>query len=295
VVAALGGGRLIRLAYARPLARPDLLAPATLGHLDGDAARAVSTLPWPRIAVAAGRRPAAVLRALKRRAGQHLFAVQLMRPGRLAGFDLVAVPAHDRARPDPRVVTTLGAPHPFDRAALDRARGDLPAAAAAVAPPYVTVLVGGPTPGVRFVLGDVDRLAAAVDALARALGAGVLATTSRRSPPGAAARLAAGLGVPHHVHDVDTAAANPLRALLGVAARVVVTADSVSMLSEAAATGVPVHVHPLAGRRDKFARLQSALAEAGVIQPWVVEAVPPSAPLDESARLARIIRRRLAS
>ncbi len=294
MVAALGGGRLIRLAYARPLARPDLLAPATLGHLDEAAARAASTPPWPRIAVAAGRRPAAVLRALKRRAGEDLFAVQLMRPGRLTGFDLVAVPAHDRPRPDPRVVTTLGAPHPFDRATLDRARPELPAAAAAVAPPYVTVLVGGPTRGVRFGLGDVDRLAAAVDGLARALGAGVLATTSRRSPPGAAARLAAGLGVPHHVHDVGTAAANPLRALLGVAARVV-TADSVAMLSEAAATGVPVHVHAVAARRGKFARLQSALAEAGVVQPWAVDAASPPAPLDESARLARIIRRRLAS
>jgi uncharacterized protein len=100
---------------------------------------------------------------------------------------------------------------------------------------------------------------------------------------------------PHHVHDVGTAAANPLRALLGVAARVVVTADSVAMLSEAAATGVPVHVHAVAARRGKFARLQSALAEAGVVQPWAVDAGSPPAPLDESARLARIIRRRLAS
>lgn len=294
MVTALGGGRLIRLAYARPLARPDLLAPATLAHLDG-ASRAALTPPWPRIAVAAGRRPAAVLRALKRAAGERLFAVQLMRPGRLTGFDLVAVPAHDRPSPDPRLLTTLGAPHPFHRALLDRARAELPAAAAAVAPPYLTVLVGGPTRGVRFAGHDVDDLAGAVDALARALGAGVLATTSPRSPPGAAARLAAGLGVPHHVHDVAAGGANPLRALLGVAARVVVTADSVSMLSEAAATGVPVHVHALAGRRRKFARLQSALAEAGVVQPWAVDAAQPPAPIDESARLAAIIRRRLAS
>jgi hypothetical protein len=294
VVAALGGGRPIALAYTGGPYRPDLLAPATLAHLDA-ASRAALTPPWPRIAVAAGRRPAAVLRWLKRRAGDGLFAVQLMRPGSLAGFDLVAVPAHDRPRPDPRVVTTLGAPHPFDRAALDRAASDRPAALAALPPPYVTVLVGGPTRGVRFAAADLARLAAAVDDLAHRLGASVVATTSPRSPDGAAATLADGLTVPHHVHDLRAGAANPLRAFLAVAARVVVTADSASMLSEAAATGVPVHVFALAGRRRKFERLRRQLADAGVVQPWVVDATPPPAPIDESARLAAIIRRRLAA
>ncbi len=294
MVAALGGGRLIRLAYARRSIGPDLLAPATLAHLDA-ASRAALAPPWPRITVAAGRRPAAALRWLKRRAGDRLFAVQLMRPGRLTGFDLVAIPAHDRPRPHARVVTTTGAPHPFGRASLDRALDPLPAAAAALPPPHVTVLVGGPTRGVRFAAGDVDRLAAAVDDLARRAGASVLATTSPRSPPDAAARLAAGLTVPHHVHDVRAGAPNPLRAFLAVAARVVVTADSASMLSEAAATGVPVHVFPLAGRRGKFARLQAALAEAGVVQPWVVDVSRPPAPIDESGRLAAIIRQRITA
>jgi mitochondrial fission protein ELM1 len=159
----------------------------------------------------------------------------------------------------------------------------------------VTVLVGGPSRGVRFTADDVDRLAAAVSDLARQLGASVLATTSPRSPPDAAMRLARGLAVPHHVHDVRRAGANPLRAFLGVADRVVVTADSASMLSEAAASGVPVHVFALAGRRGKLARLEAALAAAGVVQPWIVDATPPPAPLDESGRLAAIIRQRSAA
>jgi mitochondrial fission protein ELM1 len=291
VVAALGGGRLIRLRYDRPLRRPDLLAPATVAHLAATS-RAELEPPWPRVAVAAGRRTAAVLRWLKARAGANLFAVLLMRPARLAEFDLVAVPAHDRAPTDPRVVVTLGAPHPFDRAALDRARGALPAKAASLPPPYLTVLVGGPTRGVAFGLDDVDRLAAAVDAFAGDLGASVLATTSPRSPGGAAPRLARRLTVPHLVHDVAGAGPNPLRTFLGAAQRIVVTADSASMLSEAAAAGVPVHLFDVRGGRPKFARLQAALTEAGVIQPWVTDVAAPPAPVDESARLAAIIRER---
>ena len=295
MVAALGGGRLTHLAYGgRPLA-PDFLAPATVRHLDA-ASRAALAPPWPRVAVAAGRRPAAVLRWLKRRAGAELFAVQLMRPARLTGFDLVAIPAHDRPHEDGRVVTTLGAPHPFDRAGLDRARAALPPTAAALPPPYVTVLIGGPTRGVRFTAADLDRLGHQVDALARRLDATVLATTSPRSPSDAALRLARGLTVPHHVHDVHTATGeNPLRALLGVAARIVVTADSASMLSEAAAAGVPVHVFALNGPRGKFARLEAALAAAGVVQPWTGDAAAPPEPVNEAARLAGIIRARLAA
>lgn len=294
MVAALGGGRLIQLAYARPLLRPDLLAPATAAHLD-DASRAALVPPWPRVAVAAGRRPAAVLRWLKARAGDGLFAVQLMRPARLSGFDLVAVPAHDRPRADPRVVVTAAAPHPFDRRVLDAAARALPTAARDLPPPYVTVLVGGPTRGLRFDRADLDRLVREVDRLAGTLGASVLATTSPRSPRGAASRLRAGLTVPHHVHDVHAPGENPLRAFLGAASRIVVTADSASMLSEAAAAGVPVHVFTLDGAPAKFARLRATLAEAGIVQPWVVDAGPPPAPIDEAARLAAVIRRRIAA
>ena len=64
------------------------------------------------------------------------------------------------------------------------------------------------------------------------------------------------------------------------------------MLSEAAAAGVPVHVFRLAGRRGKFARLEKALARAGIVQSWVVDVPPPPAPVDEARRLAAIIRRR---
>jgi hypothetical protein len=291
VVGALGGGRLIRLGYARALRRPDLLAPATLAHLD-DESRGALAPPWPRVAVGAGRRVAPVLRWLKARAGDELYAVQLMRPGRLAGFDLVAVPAHDRPPGDARVVKTTAAPHPLDRAALDAARAALPPAAATLPAPYLAVLVGGPTRGMPFTAADVDRLAAEVDRLARALGASVLATTSRRSPGDAARRLATGLTVPHLVHDVSAGGDNPLRAFLGMASRIVVTADSASMLSEAAAAGVPVHVFRLGGRRGKFARLEKALADAGVVQSWVVDVPPPAAPVDEARRLAAIIRRR---
>ncbi len=294
MLAALDGGVGIRLAYAHRLRVPDVLAPATLAHL-APSARAAFVPPWPSVAIAAGRRPAAALRWLKRQAGADMLAVYLMRPGRLRGFDLVAIPAHDGDIRDGRVMTTLGAPHPFDRHALDLAAAGLPAAAARLPRPYVTVLIGGPTRRVRFGRFELQRLADDVSRLAGELGGSVLATTSPRTPKGLAAELAALLTVPSFVHDVASTEANPLRALLGVADRIVVTGDSASMLSEACAAARPVHVFSLPNSPRKFQRLECALAERGFVQPWNAPAALPRTTLDEASRVAAAIRERLSS
>ena len=75
----------------------------------------------------------------------------------------------------------------------------------------------------------------------------------------------------------------------------VVTADSVSMVSEAAATGKPVHVVDLEGGSAKFGRFHQAMREAGITRPFtgVIESWS-YAPPDDTARAAAEIRRRLA-
>src|SRR5260370_40738314 len=47
-----------------------------------------------------------------------------------------------------------------------------------------------------------------------------------------------------------------------------VTADSVSMISEAAATGNPVHILDLDGGNAKFARFHAAMQAAGITRPF---------------------------
>lgn len=292
VVEALGGGRYLELTYGRRLWQPDLLAPATLAHLEPTLRRQLAP-PWPDVVVAAGRRTVPLLRALKRRCEPAPFGVYLMRPGSLAGLDLVAVPEHDRPPRHPRIVTTIGAPHPFARRMLDAATHDLPEVARPLKRPFVTVLVGGPARRIRFGQAQVDALAARVDDLVRRLDGSALVTTSRRTPAGLAARLEAALTAPHVVYDAASGEPNPLRAFLGTADRVVVTADSLSMMSEAAATGRPVHVFDLPGTPPKVAHLRGRLVALGHVQPWDDVAVSAVAPLDEAARLAALIRDRL--
>jgi hypothetical protein len=94
----------------------------------------------------------------------------------------------------------------------------------------------------------------------------------------------------------DGAGENPYFGLLGLADAVLVTADSVSMVSEAAASGKPVHVVDLDGGSAKFARFHAGMRAAGITRPFAgaIEAWRCSPP-DDTARAGAEIRRRLAT
>jgi len=82
---------------------------------------------------------------------------------------------------------------------------------------------------------------------------------------------------------------------LGLADALVVTGDSVTMISEAAATGKPVHVVELPGGTAKFSRFHAGMGAAGITRPFDGRLESwDYPPLEETARAAAEIRRRLA-
>jgi len=96
-------------------------------------------------------------------------------------------------------------------------------------------------------------------------------------------------GVPGQIWSDE--GANPYYGYLAHADALFVTADSVSMVSEAAATGKPVHILPLAGGDAKFARFHEAMQVRGITRPfrarlenWTYE------PLDDTARAGTALR-----
>jgi mitochondrial fission protein ELM1 len=93
----------------------------------------------------------------------------------------------------------------------------------------------------------------------------------------------------------DGSGDNPYFAMLGVADAIIVTADSVSMVSEAAATGKPVYIVELEGGSRKFARFHQAMRDAGITRPFAgtIETWRYTPP-DDTARAAEEIRRRFA-
>ncbi|MBA2124820.1 hypothetical protein DLM45_01090 [Hyphomicrobium methylovorum] len=229
--------------------------------------------PWPAFAFATGRTTVPYIRALKRRAGLATYTVILMDPRTApASADLIWVPEHDRRRGG-NVITTLTAPHRFSRERIANLRAECPPDIARLPQPRIACLIGGPNRDFRYSAADEDRLAESLTALAGQ--AGLMVTASRRTPERLVTRLREALAGSNALF-WDGTGANPYPDFLAHADMFVITADSVSMACEAAATGRPIYIFRPEGRAEKFDRFHDALATHGVTRPLP----PPGAPLE---------------
>lgn len=218
--------------------------------------------PWPDLVIGCGRNSVRPALAIRRASGGRTLAAQIQDPrfGR-ADFDIIFVPEHDRLR-GPRVVVTRGALHRVTpaRLALERRRfPDLEG----MQRPVLGVLIGGSNRAYRLELQRLADIADRIAAAVRQSGGSVLLTPSRRTGDAGLALLRQRLsGVPGMIW--GGVGDNPYYAFLALADALLVTADSVSMISEAAATGKPVHVIGLDGGDVKFGRFHESMREAGI-------------------------------
>lgn len=269
-------------------------APLRAPGPDGDALAP----PWPDILIATGRQTVAPALAIKRASGGRTegrtFCIQIQNPAAgLDRFDLVAVPRHDGVS-GPNVIVTDGALHRVTPARLADGAARWRDALAPLPRPLVAVLVGGSNRQYRMTEAVTRRLADGLARLCREHGAGLAATASRRTGAANEAILRTALAdLPAWLW--DGAGDNPYFGLLGLADAIVATGDSVSMVSEACATGKPVYVVDLEGGSAKFARFHAHLREMGLARPFdgTLETWS-AAPLDDTARVAAEVRRRLA-
>ena len=250
----------------------------------------------PDIAIGCGRQAALALRQLRARGSR---TVQILDP-RIdpKNWDLVVVPRHDTLRGD-NVITLDGSLNPVDDRWLAAGRAAWPHFAN-LPGPRTAVLVGGPTHHAPW---DPEKLSAQFDVIAAHLhqhGGSVLATTSRRTPPAVAqALLTAFQDIPSVIWSDGGDGPNPYAGLLGWADRVVVTPDSVNLLSEACATRVPVGVLLPSSVQGRMARFQGHLRETGrLVQRLEDVTLPldgtPITPLRETNRIAAEVRARLS-
>ena len=245
--------------------------------------------PWPDLVIACGRNTAMPALAIRRASGGRTVAAQIQDPRVGRGeFDLMLVPEHDRLR-GANIIVTKGALHRVTEAKLAAERRRFPALAA-LPRPVLGVLIGGSNRAYRLTLSRLGEIADAIAGWARESGGSVVLTPSRRTGEAGVALLRRRLaGVPASIWDMT--GDNPYYAYLALADALLVTADSVSMVSEAAATGKPVHIVELPGGDAKFGRFHQAMREAGItrrfagrIESW---SYPP---LDDTARAGAALR-----
>lgn len=251
--------------------------------------------PWPELLISSGNAAAPLALAIKRasRGATRIVHVQTPRVG-LARFDLVVAPQHDRTS-GANVIATRAALHGLDAASLAVAAAEWARTLGALPRPRLALLCGGPNG--RFELGPrrIAEIAASLRLRMHRDGIGVMVSASRRTGAANAAVLQAELA-PAGAFVWDGQAPNPYLGMLALADAIAVTQDSVTMLSEALATGKPVYWIPLAGHSRRLQRFVDMLTGQGVLRRFPADDAPLEpwsyAPPDDTARVAAEIRRR---
>ena len=253
--------------------------------------RDVVTQPRPDLVIGCGGMAAAVLAALR---SPKCRVVQVQNPRMSLGrFDLVIANRHDELT-GPNVIVTRTALHRVTQRRLaeeaDRWRDRF----AALPRPLVAVLLGGSNGRYRLDAEIGGVLAADLATMMRRDRVGIMLTPSRRTDPGVTRLLSDAL-TPLGGWVWDFTGDNPYFGMLALADLIVVTQDSVSMISEAAATRAPVLFAPLPGRSRRQGLFIQTMLSEGRVRPFDGRFAPwPVSPLNDTPEAAAEMRRRLS-
>ncbi|KAK1274766.1 hypothetical protein QJS04_geneDACA011724 [Acorus gramineus] len=274
----------------------------------------------PLLVVASGWDTISVASSIRRLAPHNVFVVQIQHPRRnLSRFDLVVTPQHDyysltpsgqqevpqflkrwitpREPPSRNVVLTVGALHQADSVALRVAAARWHDEMAPLPKPLLIVNIGGPTHHVKYGTDLAKQLTAKLQNVLASCGS-VRISFSRRTPFKVSSVISKEIGHHPKVYIWDGEEPNPHMGHLAWADAFVITADSVSMLSEACGTGKPVYVIGSERCKWKFSAFHKVLRERGVVREFTgKEDISDSwsyPPLNDTLEAASRVREALA-
>ncbi len=248
--------------------------------------------PWPGVSIGCGRSAALFTRRLRGLSDGRCYTVQILDP-RIdpTHWDTVIAPQHDRLA-GPNVLHPLGSLNGVDDEWLADGRDacpdfiDLPQ-------PRVGVLLGGPRKGIELDARYAQALVTRLLERRRREGGSLLVLASRRTSPALIEVFRFALkGVPGLLWTGRDDGRNPYPGVLGWADRLVVTPDSVNMLSEACAVGCPVQTFVTAPLPAKIERFHRALRDAGRLTSLDdPDSATGMAPLRETRTIAAALQR----
>nr|XP_029143379.1 mitochondrial fission protein ELM1-like isoform X2 [Arachis hypogaea] len=244
----------------------------------------------PLLVVASGRDTIHVASSIKRLAPENVFVVQIQHPRvRLNRFDLVITPRHDYypltlegrrqipwflrkwvtpwEPPGSNVFLTVGALHLADSTTLRAAASAWHDELAALPKPLLVVNVGVLQRNCCYGVDLAKQLVVMLQNVLWSCGT-IRISFSRRTPAKISNILVKEFATNPKVHIWDGEGPNPHMGHLAWADAFVITADSVSMLSEACSTGKPVYVIGAELCTWKFADFQNSLQKQGVTRPF---------------------------
>lgn len=224
-------------------------------HVKPSILRKLKNRQLPEIIISAGRRTASLAVYLKKHSKSPVKIIQIMHPCLDSSeFDHIILPQHDNIRQSsPNVIRIIGA--------LSNMYNLLPKATENFYTAYpdmkdfIAVLIGGKSKGFDFNNENARELVESLEALSITHSIPLFISFSRRTPKNIKSLLKKRFTFPNMVYDTNESVPNPYPGIIGAAKYIILTADSISMCSEAASTGKPIYIYcpkNFALRKHKF-------------------------------------------
>ncbi len=196
----------------------------------------------PDIIISSGRRTAALAIYLKKIFNNKIKVIQIMLPGLHPKlFDLVILPQHDNYNYTlPNIVRVVGALNDVQSSMLQ-----IKSAFRANYPEplnFIAVIIGGSTKSYKFSVETAEFLSNKILAISAYHSLPAFISFSRRTPKDVKEIFKNKFSWPRIIYDTEENLLNPYPGIIGEGEYIIITADSISMCSEAASTGRPIYV-----------------------------------------------------
>ena len=272
VADALGSDYQIKELVLAPHGRlPNFLLGASLRAIT-QKSRGQIIAPWPDLVISVGRRAASVALHIKRQSGMRSFVCHIMYPGPgpATKLDLLAVPSHDQLVGS-NILSITGAPNRITSRLLADARSRWKNQFGKFNRPVLGLIVGGATKRIPFGIHEAEQLASQIKGQFGASGGSVIVTTSRRTGKTTDTlfeKLKLLNCAPIYFHRWINSGENPYFGILAYSDELVVTGDSISMLSDACAAPGTVYIYnPGKCSSTKHLRFHEELYALGAARP----------------------------
>ncbi|HEY2179756.1 MAG TPA: mitochondrial fission ELM1 family protein [Caulobacteraceae bacterium] len=252
--------------------------------------------PWPDLIVSCGRRSVRHVLAARKASGGRTLAVHVQDPRlRAREFDLIVAMEHDAIPAGDKVIKVTTALHDLTADSLAAAGEAWAKRLSPLGRPLTGVAIGGDLKGRPFSLADGAALLAGLQRLKAGSDGALAITPSRRTPQAVIDLMTKRFDGDARVFLWDRGGENPYRGILALADRLVVTSDSVSMVSEALATPHPVEVFDLGFARH-VGFIQD-LVDRRLIRRFEGDPAAPAAggPVNATLEVADVVRALLES
>ena len=198
----------------------------------------------PDILITCGRRHAGASIALKRLSKGTTYTIHIQDPKiNSKHFDLLIIPEHDKPRA-PNIILSNGSLTRITQAILDREAQLIQQEVTSLIGKKIAVNIGGDTKDNKVDDETIQKLILSLNQFSADYECSLMITTTNRTSEPLKKALTSLTENPNIILWTG-GSRNPYAGFLGVADAIIVTSDSINMISEACSTGKPVNILPL--------------------------------------------------